>query len=98
MWTLTCSARGDGMAFTLREARRPVNGKTFPSVPKVPELTAFVRRPYDACRMNDPGVTEPIAPRVEGAPGDDPPQALDPEWDAVYGWSYGRAFWNVGCG
>jgi hypothetical protein len=25
-------------------------------------------------------------------------EALEPEWDEMFGWSYGRRVWNVGCG
>jgi hypothetical protein len=35
--------------------------------------------------------------------GSDEPAAghgveLDPEWDAIFAWSYGPRAWNVGCG
>jgi hypothetical protein len=33
-----------------------------------------------------------VSPRDRGA------DALEPEWDETFGWSYGRRVWNVGCG
>jgi hypothetical protein len=39
--------------------------------------------------MIDLGSDEPLA-------GHD--NELDPEWDAIFAWSYGPRAWNVGCG
>jgi hypothetical protein len=36
---------------------------------------------------------EPVEGEPEAAPAE-----LDPEWDAVFAWSYGPRAWNVGCG
>ena len=45
---------------------------------------------------NDPSVPE--APAPSSSPSDRVADALEPEWDEMFGWSYGRGVWNVGCG
>jgi len=50
------------------------------------------------CADRDDGPPTPSAEPGAGLEPEGVTHELDPEWDEVFGWSYGQRAWNIGCG